>query len=348
MRDAPLLRLATAMLSPAGSRARLSTFVFHRVLASPDPLLPELPDRAAFEHLLGWIGEQFRVLAPLAACEALAAGTLPARAAILSFDDGYRDNLELALPCLQARGWQAAFFVATGYLGDGVMFNDRVIEAVRRTRAARIAWPVPGSAAAACGRAAMLPLETLAQRRVAIESLLAAIKPLPPGPRLEAVARLEDALGAGAVEPLMMSAAQVAELCAAGMTLGGHTRSHPILAALPPAQARTEIEAGRDDLRAIVGEAPRLFAYPNGRQGRDWHPAHAQMVREAGFAFAFATDAGAAGVDADPMALPRFTPWDRSRRRFQLRALCNLRARRDAPVPGATVAAGRRGALRGA
>lgn len=346
---AMLLRAATTVLSPAGARGRLSAFVFHRVLAQPDPLLPELPDRAGFARVLDWIGEQFQVLSPRQACESLAAGSLPARAAILSFDDGYRDNVELALPCLQARGWPAVFFVATGYLGNGAMFNDRVIEALRATRAARLSRTALGSGPGAerPALAADLPLETLAQRRAAIDAVLAVIKPLPMAARDDAVARLEDALGAGVGASPMMSEAQLARLHRAGMTIGGHTRSHPILASLAPAQARAEIEAGRDDLRAIVGEAPRLFAYPNGRAGHDWRREHARMVREAGFGFAFTTDAGAAGVGADPMALPRFTPWDRERRRFQGRAAANLLRRRTQSPAGPAVDAGPRDAMRG-
>lgn len=347
--EAMLLRAATTVLAPAGARARLSAFVFHRVLEHPDPLLPELPDRAAFARVLDWIGAQFRVLSPWQACEALAAGTLPSRAAVLTFDDGYRDNVELALPCLQARGWQAAFFVATGYLGDGAMFNDRVIEALRATRMMCLPRTVLGPARGADRSLlpADLPLETLAQRRVAIDAVLAAVKPLPLAARDEVVARLEDALGCGLSASPMMSEAQIALLHRAGMTIGGHTRSHPILAALAPATARAEIEAGRDDLRSIVGEVPRLFAYPNGRASHDWHPEHARMVREAGFAFAFTTDAGTAGPAADPMALPRFTPWDRERRRFQARAALNLLRRRTAPRIGSAAHARRHDALRG-
>lgn len=341
-----VLRLATTLISPAGSRGRLSAFVFHRVLDAPDPLLPDLPDRALFARQLAWIAEQFEVLAPLEACERLAAGRLPARAAMLTFDDGYRDNLEVALPELQRRGWRAAFFVATGYLGTGVMFNDRVIEAVRRTRASALALAVLGPDLPGTPAATVLPLTDLAQRRAAIDAVLARIKALPPVRRLEAVARLEDALAAGASASPMMDERQLAALRAAGMTLGGHTRTHPILASLPAAQARAEIEAGRDDLRALTGEPPRLFAYPNGRRGRDWGDEHARMVREAGFAFAFATDPGCADAGTDPLALPRFTPWDRSRRRFQGRALGNLLRPARRRSDGASVA-GRAGALRG-
>src|SRR4029453_9293701 len=70
---------------------------------------------------------------PLAeAVERLYAGTLPPRAACITFDDGYRNNLTVAAPILRARGLPATVFVSTGYIGNGRMFNDTVIESVRR------------------------------------------------------------------------------------------------------------------------------------------------------------------------------------------------------------------------
>ncbi|TML21784.1 MAG: polysaccharide deacetylase family protein [Actinobacteria bacterium] len=44
---------------------------------------------------------------------------LPGGAVLITFDDGYRDNLENALPVLQARGYPAVVFVPIGYLDDG-------------------------------------------------------------------------------------------------------------------------------------------------------------------------------------------------------------------------------------
>ena len=312
----PLLRMATAMASPGGGGGRLSTFIFHRVLAEPDPLLAEEPDARRFDELLRWIGGQFRVLPPLEACERLRSGSLPPRAAAITFDDGYRDNHDVALPLLRRHGMQAAFFVATGFLNGGAMFNDRVIEAVRGAgeHVADLGWLGLGE----------LRLGSVENARAAIARLLPAVKRLPLAERDRAVARLEEQLGASGSTDLMMSDAQVKALHAAGMAIGGHTRTHPILKVLDDRAAREEIVGGAEDLRAITGEAPALFAYPNGRPGEDFDERHAPMVKEAGFRFAFTTRPGVAVPDTDPYQLPRFTPWDRSAMRFQARMLRNL------------------------
>lgn len=311
-----MLRIATSLMSPAGARGKLSSFIFHRVLPEPDSLLPDVPYAAQFEQMLDWIGGQFQVLAPQEACERLVSGSLPARAAIITFDDGYRDNLEVATPILERRGMQAAFFIATGYLDGGVMFNDRVIEAVRAAAADTVHFSRLGLG--------VLPLSGPTARRTAIDAVLTAIKHLPFQERLDAVAYVEDSLSAGALTSPMMSSLQVARLQNLGMTLGGHTRSHPILAVLAAAEAQAEIDNGRDDLHAITGIAPTLFAYPNGRKGRDYLDAHAEMVRGAGFSFAFTTEFGAAERTSPRFELPRFTPWSRSRLPFQARAWGNL------------------------
>lgn len=312
----PLIRMATSVVSPAGPAARLSTFIFHRVLAKADPLLPDEPDAQVFGRLLDWIERQFKVLAPLEACERLVAGALPERAAVITFDDGYRDNHDVALPQLQRRGMSACFFVATGFLDGGTMFNDRVIEAVRATRSDAIDAGELGLGS--------LPLSTIEARRQAIDQLLTAVKSLPLAERECAVLRIEDHCGGGAGDDLMMTSDHVRALHAAGMAIGGHTRSHPILCSVDDDVAREEIVGGAADIREITGQAPALFAYPNGRPGLDFYGHHCPMVRDAGFRFAFTTQDGVATSRTDPMRLPRFTPWDRTAIRFQARMLRNL------------------------
>jgi peptidoglycan/xylan/chitin deacetylase (PgdA/CDA1 family) len=61
-----------------------------------------------------------------------ASGALPERAAAITFDDGYADNFTRALPLLREQGLPATFFVATGFLDGGRMWNDTISEAIRR------------------------------------------------------------------------------------------------------------------------------------------------------------------------------------------------------------------------
>jgi len=127
-----ILRTAFTLASPAGQRAGLSILVFHRVLPEPDPLFPNEVDAQRFDALLGWVKDWFSVLPLEEAVERLQRNRLPERAAAITFDDGYADNYAVALPILQRQGLSAMFFIATGFLNGGRMFNDTAIETVRR------------------------------------------------------------------------------------------------------------------------------------------------------------------------------------------------------------------------
>lgn len=307
-----------AAVAPAGLRARLSILIFHRVLARPDPLLPDEFDAARFDRVCGWLRRWFDVLPLSDAARLLREGRLPGRALSITFDDGYADNHDVALPILRRHGLPATFFVATGFLDGGRMWNDSIIEAIRRT--SHDAVDLYGIA----GLSGRLPLGELGDRRAAIGRIVDALKYQPLQDRLEAVDALTRRLGAALPDDLMMTGPQLRRLHADGMAIGGHTVRHPILARVGLDEARAEIAEGRRALEAIVDAPVELFAYPNGRPGRDFASQHVQLVREAGFTAAVTTGWGAADARTDPYQLPRFTPWDRDRLRFGLRLWRNL------------------------
>ena len=80
-------------LAPGGTHARLSVFIFHRVLPKPDLLLPDEPDAVHFDRIVGFIARQFNVLSMTEAVQRLTQHNLPPAAACITFDDGYADNL---------------------------------------------------------------------------------------------------------------------------------------------------------------------------------------------------------------------------------------------------------------
>lgn len=303
-------RTAFALASPAGPRAGLSILIFHRVLPEPDPLFPGEVDALRFERLLSWLRDWFNVLPLAEAAARLQQGNLPARAAAITFDDGYADNHVVALPILQRQGLSATFFIAVGFLDGGRMFNDTVIETVRRC-----AQPALDLTSLGLGRHAVGALE---EKRQAIPALLSQIKYQPFAQRQETVGALADIAGVKLSDDLMMTRRQVQALHEAGMGIGAHTVQHPILARLEPEAAEREMADCRDELQALLAEPVTLFAYPNGQPGTDYRPEHVEMTRRLGFQAAVSTAWGVARRDSDPFQLPRFTPWGRSRGRFGL------------------------------
>jgi peptidoglycan/xylan/chitin deacetylase (PgdA/CDA1 family) len=318
-----LVRQLCQRLFPGGPGGQLSILIFHRVQPGPDPLFPHEIDAERFERVCSWLGRWFQVLPLDEAVQRLRAGTLPAAAVAITFDDGYADNHDVALPILQRHGLNATFFVSTGFLDGGMMWNDKVIETVRACRLPSLdlhGWLDDGAVDS-------YPLQDIAQRRHAIDAILARIKYLEPSHRDRLADALVERAGVSLPADLMMRSVQVRALHDAGMRIGGHTCWHPILATLSDAAASAEIGQGRERLQELTGAPVTLFAYPNGRPDTDYDSRILGLVRAQGFDCAVSTSWGAArsGASIDLFQLPRFTPWDRQAWRFVLRLWRNLR-----------------------
>ena len=293
------------LLSPGGSSAKLDIFIFHRVYCSLDPMAPGEPDVTRFERLVRFLSRAFTLLPLEEAASRLASGTLPAAAACITFDDGYADNLILAAPILARFDAPATIFIATGYLDGGRMWNDTVIESIRKTSVetldlADLGLPV-------------VPLTTLEQKRGAIATLLPLIKYRPVDERIALAEGIARRARVTPPSDLMLTTPQLRKLGSTpNITIGAHTRRHPILACTPSGEAEVEIGGSRNDLEALLQRGVDLFAYPNGRPDKDYRAEHVEMVRRAGFRNAVSTAQGVATAPADPLQLPRFTPWGES------------------------------------
>lgn len=298
------------MLSPAGGRARLMVLTFHQVPQDHDPMAPELPHARVFAEQMRWLASFCNVIPLPEAALRLKEQRLPARAACITFDDGYADNHEVAAPILAEVGLPATFFITGGAVERGIMWNDLVIEGLRRTSGTLDLTDLGFEA---------YRLADDATRRAAINKVLTSLKYQHVAHR-RATAESIFTRAAGEEPPrLMMKQEQVAALSRHGFDIGSHTMSHPILKELSPADARQEIEASKDWVAGVTGHAPVSFAYPNGIPGKDFDASHEEMVHEAGFQVAVSTHWACAKSSDSLLALPRFTPWERDRTRYWLR-----------------------------
>ncbi|WP_394788249.1 polysaccharide deacetylase family protein [Rhodoferax sp.] len=318
-----MFKTVLKQLAPAGARGRLSVLIFHRVLPQPDPIFPGEVDAAAFDAICQWMKSWCNVLPLDLAVQQLQNRTLPERAAAITFDDGYADNRTVAQPILVRHGLPASFFIATDFLDGGRMWNDTVIESVRLCRSAELdlsSLPRPDGT----GHLGQHAIGTAEQKREAIAAIIGQIKYLPVAERLALTGQIAACAGVRSPDDLMLTSQQVREMRHAGMQIGAHTRSHPILAKLGADAAQAEIAESRRFLEQLLGERVGLFAYPNGKPGTDYSPESVQIVRDLGFDAAVSTTWGASRADTDPFQIPRFTPWDRSKLRFGGRLAGNL------------------------
>jgi peptidoglycan/xylan/chitin deacetylase (PgdA/CDA1 family) len=309
-------RMLMSLLSPRGPGSRLSIVIYHRVLPSRDPLFPSELDAHDFDAQMGFLKQCFNVIPLTDAMHGLQHGTLPARAACVTFDDGYADNAEVALPILQKHDIPATFFIATGFLNGGRMWNDTVIELVRGVTGSKLDLGAI--------KLGSFDIATTRQRQETISALLSMLKYLPFETRKKQIEEMCGLAGVSLPDNLMMNSMQVRQLHGAGMEIGGHTVNHPILARLEKKAARQEIAEGKEVLQSLIGAPVRLFAYPNGKPNQDYLADHVNMVKDLGFDGAVSTAWGAAKAGDNLYQLPRFTPWDRQRMRFTARMARNL------------------------
>jgi len=318
----PFRPLLSALL-PGGPRARLTVLIYHRVLTECDPLRPGEPTAERFSWQMELMKHLFTVLPLSEAVTRLHNNTLPPRAACITFDDGYADNHDVALPILRKHGLPATVFVATGFLNGGRMFNDTVIEVIRRLPDSQIDLTSLGLK--------QVHLQGTKDRLALIKTILAQVKYMPLEERKEFLARLTSQCDEQLPDDLMMTDSQVQSAARQGMEIGAHTVNHPILTRLSGEEVRSEIAESKAYLETLTGGRVNLFAYPNGRMGQDFDLSHRDMLGELGFDAALTTHRGAANHGTDKYLLPRFTPWDRTPVRFAARlAGTAINARRGA------------------
>jgi peptidoglycan/xylan/chitin deacetylase (PgdA/CDA1 family) len=229
------------------------------------------------------------------ALEALATGgRLPARPIALTFDDGYRDNLERALPVLERLGAPATFFLVPGFL-------DRTVDAWWET----LAWAVTR---ARVPRAEVRGHEVVAGDTAApgLAALTDELKALDRTGREAGVRELVEALdpdGDVGTERLFMDWDE-ARLLAARAEVGSHTGVHAILARETPDAQRADLTGARRRLQDELGVAADVLAYPNGQPGDQ--DAHTQAAaRAAGHTAAVTTVDGFHSAGDDPFTVAR-------------------------------------------
>jgi peptidoglycan/xylan/chitin deacetylase (PgdA/CDA1 family) len=130
-----------------------------------------------------------------------------------------------------------------------------------------------------------LPLKTTAQRDRSYRRLKDHIKTLPHDEALLLVERISDQLGAPPPVPAVMSWDTLRRLAREGVTLGAHTRTHPMMNRISPDQARAEAVGSLDDLKREIGSALPIFAYPSG----GFSDEVVRILAREGFALAFTT-----------------------------------------------------------
>ena len=293
--------MISRLLLQSLSKDKLSVFLFHKVPHQCDPLVPSDVNMARFEHLLDHTFTGLNVLSLEDAITRLMAGTLPRRAACITFDDGYPDWLAGVAPALRRRNLHATFFITSGQFDGVPLWHERILAAVRRLPGPSLDLGIPFLPAQ--------PVSSPDDRRRQVQRLEQELKYLTLFRREQILQQLETEAGVQAADVPVMTEAQLRDLHSQGFGIGAHTALHPILDYCNAEEIEREIGGARERLQALVRGPVNGFAYPNGRPYADFSRLHVDAVKRAGYRYAVTTHWGVADAATSPFQIPRFTPW---------------------------------------
>lgn len=296
-------------------RDRAIVLMYHRVLADDDLAVTGshpgiIVHERTFAMHMALLARHFAVLSPEQFGAHLRDGQpFPDGACLITFDDGWRDNQERALPILRQFGLPALIFLPVNFIGQARLFWREALTHLLTLAIARVRQQ-PGVRQRLAGLLQPLQLTAIldlpqADPRAAISDTVGRLK--------DTAAETVHALVDGLADVLQVRVSDLGErdrfvdwtqvrgMVADGITFGGHGAEHRLLTHVPPAEARHEIQVAREQLAAHVTPPVWAFSYPNG----NWTPAVADEVRAAGFALGFTTAAGPVAHTDDPYALNR-------------------------------------------
>ena len=277
----------------------LHILTYHRVAQPSDAptlnprLISALPD--VFEDQMRYLARHYNVISLPHLLDAVSTGAkLPKRAVLITFDDAYVDFGTIAWPIMKRYQLPATLFVPTAFPSqpDQLFWWDRLHHAVMQTAQTVLSHPPLGD----------LSLASVEQRAGSLRRLQDDLKSQPHNAVIDRVNAISDTLEVPTVEHRsVLNWDELRGLSREGVTLAAHSQTHPILPRLSSEDIWREITGSQEDLQREIGQTLPIFCYPSG--------AHddrvVTLVKEAGFAMAFATENGLPLASPDPQALLR-------------------------------------------
>jgi peptidoglycan/xylan/chitin deacetylase (PgdA/CDA1 family) len=269
---------------------------------------------AAFNSQVSYLKAHFDVISPsdLPNVQSRQKG----RYVLITFDDGYVDNYQVAFPILSRLQVPATFFISTGFIDSPrLAWWDEIAWMTRTCKQAAVDLP----------RWFSVPIQLdEPERQVAVRTLLRKYKTIPAPGTEDYLYALAEATGSGRYsaasgKPVWMTWDMIRKMRTAGMTIGGHTVNHPVLSQMPRDGQMEEIGGCGKRIADELGEPMKYFSYPVGGP-KAFNDDTRSCLRDAGVEFAFSYYGGFAKLGAwDNYDMPRIaveeyitTDWFRS------------------------------------
>jgi peptidoglycan/xylan/chitin deacetylase (PgdA/CDA1 family) len=312
--------LRSSVLSWAARLAPRSAAIlmYHSVVEDPkvtDSVLGISRSRASFEAHMETLAREFSPVSMQDVGKFARDGKeLPRRAVAVTFDDGFADNYEVALPILNRYGVPATIYLMVDAVASGLLpWYCRLRFAFNTTR--RAEW-------IDAEKNQTYSLSTQEARAAAMTAAWERGAKMTGTTQEEFVQRIEKSLE---IEPfrsehgLMLTWEQARRWRRAGHAIGAHTLSHPNLAQVKVSEARSEIVRSKQKIEEELDEVVEHFSYPHPALNPQWSQQTLEITREAGYKTAVLTTRGPVRAGDEALALKRInTPADLDQFKFNL------------------------------
>jgi len=278
----------------------LSILYYHHVFNERNLFHPDDLTAQEFECQISYLKQHFNILSLDQAIALLKQKNLPAKALVITFDDGYIDNYTIAAPILEKHNCTATFFIATDGVEKGYLWNDIVEHAIRNTDKRTISKNIIGST---------IILHTEDDKIRAFNQLVGSLKFNSSEERNLKVHNLTQELQIDSTAQTMMNKEQIQSLHEKGFTIGAHTHSHTILSTESNEKCYEELSINKACIEKVIQTPVDFLAYPNGLYERDFKQAHCSMANTLGFKAAFSTNDGGSVSTTNLTQIPRFMPY---------------------------------------
>ena len=271
-------------------RDELTIVMYHGITRSPLAVADWcFVEENSFSMQIAYLKKHFEIISLSKAVERMRNGGIKRPTAVITFDDGYQNNFDVAFPILYKEKIPATLFLTTGLIDtNDTVWHCHLNLALSQTRRLHIEW-----------NGFKFDLSTLDLKAKASAAIQDNLKELPP---LQLMATMRDIIlkldgdpdcSIGTGSPYrMLNKNAIAEMVASGLVeFGAHTHQHLILSRLSAAERFNEIRRSIDAIRELTGHPCKYFAYPNGRMG-DYDPDSIQHLKACGIQMAVTTISG--------------------------------------------------------
>lgn len=300
-------------------RGRAVILMYHRVLTAKErsesfssdgiQVSPE-----SFDRQLGFLKHHFKVASPEQFVAQLQRGeTFADATCLITFDDGWRDNLTNALPLLRKHAVPAVIFLPTDFIGtERCFWQESLARQLHRLQRAYRDGSSAASAVVVRHSLASVFVGEGAELKQRIHDYVRALKVLS-DQEIDALMNAVVATVGPSQEDhpdRFLSWNEVSTMARAGVTFGSHAVSHRILTRLPKDEVIRELETSKREIAAHAGLDVQLLAYPNG----DCNEETAEAARQTNYTAAFTTAHGVVAANDDRFLLRRINIHDRATR----------------------------------